>query len=231
MSFLFVPRCCTYISELERTQLRGGVVDPTRPSPPNSLRVSSDASPLSESSSISECLSGEMSPNGSDISRKSTENGTEQSSANGGLLSQADATRAVYALSAAADRLFEHAANSLALEGLLSFLRALVSASQAQLFPRTPEILSTLSPSAPADTTGQLPTYSGTMHLYRLTDVMMRSARNTNRPLLHLMKAWHIVAPHLVEVSENSCGVSLPVVEVSSRTEVTSLANGRHGRK
>ena len=52
----------------------------------------------------------------------------------------------------------------------------------------------------------QLSTYSkadmptNCLHLYRLGDVLMRCMRS-QRPLLHLMTAWSVVAPYLVEVS------------------------------
>lgn len=42
------------------------------------------------------------------------------------------------------------------------------------------------------------------LHLYRLADVMLRSARNANRPLLHLMRAWALLSPHFVEVTNNT---------------------------
>lgn len=161
--------------------------------PPNSLRINSDIpSPMSESSSISDYLSGELSPNG-------TETGSEHAPSNSGLLTPADASRAIYALSAAVDRLFEHAANTLHLEGLLSFLEALVYASKTQLFGSVID-KGTNSPGG-GHGNGQTPSYSTTLHLYRLADVILRSARNTSRPLLHLMRAWAVISPHFVEVS------------------------------
>lgn len=36
--------------------------------------------------------------------------------------------------------------------------------------------------------------------LYHLGDVMLRCARG-GRPLIHVMRAWSVVAPHFVEVS------------------------------
>lgn len=169
--------------------------------PPNSLRINPDIpSPMSESSSISDYLSGELSPNGSGVVRQSSENGSEHAPSNGGLLTPADASRAIYALSAAVDRLFEHAANTLHLEGLLSFLEALVYASKTQLFG---SVVDKNSPGggAPVSSNGQSPSFSTTLHLYRLADVILRSARNTSRPLLHLMRAWAVIAPHFEEVS------------------------------
>lgn len=171
--------------------------------PPSSLRINSDiSSPMSESSSISDYLSGELSPNGTGVVRQNSETGSEHGPSNSGLLTPADASRAIYALSAAVDRLFEHAANTLHLEGLLSFLEALVHASRSQLFgPLADKV--TNSPGG-VSANSQTPSYSTTLHLYRLADVILRSARNTSRPLLHLMRAWTVISPHFVEVS-NSC--------------------------
>ena len=170
--------------------------------PLSSLRINSDIhSPMSESSSISDYLSGDLSPNGTGVVRQNSENGSEHPASNGGLLTPADASRAIYALSAAVDRLFEHAANTLHLEGLLSFLEALVYASKTQLFGSVVDKNSN-SPGGgtPASSNGQTPSFSTTLHLYRLADVILRSARNTSRPLLHLMRAWAVIAPHFVEV-------------------------------
>lgn len=38
------------------------------------------------------------------------------------------------------------------------------------------------------------------LHLFRLGEAMLRIVRNKSRPLLHMMRAWSVVAPHLVEV-------------------------------
>lgn len=38
------------------------------------------------------------------------------------------------------------------------------------------------------------------LHLFRLGDAMLRIVRSKSRPLLHLMRCWSLVAPHLVEV-------------------------------
>ena len=198
-----ICRCCTYISQLERVHFSSGVGDlSSHVTPPSSLRINSDIpSPMSESSSISDYLSGELSPNGTGVVRQNSENGSDHAPSNGGLLTPADASRAIYALSAAVDRLFEHAANTLHLEGLLSFLEALVYASKTQLFGTVVD-RSSNSPGGgvPASTNGQTPSFSTTLHLYRLADVILRSAHNTSRPLLHLMRAWAVIAPHFVEV-------------------------------
>ena len=172
---------------------------------PNFQRVNSDMpSPMSESSSISDYFSGELSPNGSGVCRQNSETGSEHESSNSGLLTPTDASRAIYALSAAVDRLFEHAANTLHLEGLLSFLEALVHASRTQLFGSVTE-RGTNSPGG-VSRSSQSPSYSTTLHLYRLADVILRSARNTSRPLLHLMRAWAVISPHFVEVGVSKQG-------------------------
>lgn len=38
------------------------------------------------------------------------------------------------------------------------------------------------------------------LHLFRLGDAMLRIVRSKARPLLHVMRCWSLVAPHLVEV-------------------------------
>ena len=182
--------------------------------PPNSLRINSEiSSPMSESSSISDYLSGELSPNGTGIVRQNSETGSEHGPSNSGLLTPADASRAIYALSAAVDRLFEHAANTLHLEGLLSFLEALVHASRSQLFGSVGDKVANSPGGVSANS--QTPSYSTTLHLYRLADVILRSARNTSRPLLHLMRAWTVISPHFVEVSISCfCARNLNLSEI-----------------
>lgn len=41
------------------------------------------------------------------------------------------------------------------------------------------------------------------LHLFRLGEAMLHIVRNKTRPLLHMMRAWSTVAPHLVEVIQN----------------------------
>lgn len=183
---------------MERVNFSNGVGEQTSLGGiPNSVRINNDiSSPFSESSSISDYLSGDLSPNG--IIQQNSGGGLDNTPSNNGLLTPADASRAIYALSAAVDRLFEHAANTLHLEGLLSFLEALVFASKSQLYGSVDK-----GTNSPGGVSGnnQSPSYSTTLHLYRLADVILRSARNTSRPLLHLMRAWAVISPHFVEVS------------------------------
>ncbi|XP_077540240.1 brefeldin A-inhibited guanine nucleotide-exchange protein 3 isoform X1 [Haemaphysalis longicornis] len=90
----------------------------------------------------------------------------------------------VEALSQLVDRLFDEAASKLNLCALVDFLSELCAASRTQLFGRG--------------------TASAARHpvllLNRLSEVMMRCARG-GRPLVHIMKAWSVVAPHFVEVA------------------------------
>ncbi|EDO36388.1 predicted protein [Nematostella vectensis] len=186
-----VFRCCTYIAELERQHINSSGLDPSQLTLPTTPRKNHDlTSPLSDTSSISDYLNGDSSPN-SDKSRRG-----ESSPNSGGLLNPADASRAIFALSAAVDRLFEHAANTLNVEALLSFLQSLIQASQTQLFGNPQE--TSLSTGVIAGSTVQQ-SAATTLHLYRIADVMLRCARNANRPLLHLLRGWSVLAPHFVE--------------------------------
>lgn len=221
-----VFRCCTYISQLERVNFSNEVGDQLSHTAPNFQRVNSDMpSPMSESSSISDYFSGELSPNGSGVCRQNSETGSEHESSNSGLLTPTDASRAIYALSAAVDRLFEHAANTLHLEGLLSFLEALVHASRTQLFGSVTE-RGTNSPGG-VSRSSQSPSYSTTLHLYRLADVILRSARNTSRPLLHLMRAWAVISPHFVEAASHKDRHISKLAITSLHDIITELLSNR----
>ena len=159
------------------------------------IKPISDLSPASDVDSISEC---DTSLDFSDV------NSENKSSAYNGILAPEDASRAVYALSSAVDNLFETASNTLTLKALLEFLEALISASKEQLFGKSTDRRLSLDipgvPPMPPEPPGPQLIAMNTLHLYHICDVMLRSARNNNRPLLHLMKAWAIVSPHLIEV-------------------------------
>ncbi|XP_064488715.1 brefeldin A-inhibited guanine nucleotide-exchange protein 3-like isoform X2 [Ornithodoros turicata] len=92
----------------------------------------------------------------------------------------------VEALSQLVDRLFDEAAGKLNLCALVGFLSELCAASRVQLFSKG---------------YGQsLCVQYPLLLLNRLGEVMLRCARG-GRPLIHVMKAWSIVAPHFVEVA------------------------------
>ncbi|MGH0144465.1 UNVERIFIED_CONTAM: hypothetical protein FKN15_040786 [Acipenser sinensis] len=117
----------------------------------------------------------------------------------GSLLSGSSAAKAVCTLSTQADRLFEDAANKLNLSALVGFLHQLRKASQAQLFNSVTE-MGAYSLAMPGEAKSTQDNASA-LHLFRLGDVMLRIVRSKSRPLLHMMRAWNVVAPHLVEAA------------------------------
>ncbi|GIX96960.1 brefeldin A-inhibited guanine nucleotide-exchange protein 3 [Caerostris darwini] len=95
---------------------------------------------------------------------------------------------AIEVLSQLVDRLFEEAAGRLNLHALITFLVELCAASQTQLFTQNYTRISCSN------------THGTNLLLYHLGDVMLRCARG-GRPLIHVMKAWSVVAPHFVEAA------------------------------
>ncbi|KAH6929002.1 hypothetical protein HPB50_022379 [Hyalomma asiaticum] len=90
----------------------------------------------------------------------------------------------IEALSQLVDRLFDEAAGKLNLCALVDFLSELCAASRKQLFKRG----------------ARLTARHSVLLLNRLSEVMLRCSRG-GRPLVHIMKAWSVVAPHFVEVA------------------------------
>ncbi|KAJ8372554.1 hypothetical protein AAFF_G00281590 [Aldrovandia affinis] len=117
----------------------------------------------------------------------------------GSLMGGTGAAKAVCTLSTQADRLFEDAASKLNLVGLVGFLHQLRKASQSQLFDSVTETgdYSLAMPGEAKSTQGR----RSALHLFRLGEAMLRIVRNKTRPLLHMMRAWSVVAPHLVEAA------------------------------
>ncbi|XP_022237175.1 brefeldin A-inhibited guanine nucleotide-exchange protein 3-like isoform X2 [Limulus polyphemus] len=97
-------------------------------------------------------------------------------------------------LSQLVDRLFEDAANKLNLAALIGFLTELSAASQTQLFSETGRKSSSGHNQSSRSHNGN------TLLLFRLSDVMLRCVRG-GRPLIHVMKAWSVAAPHFVEAA------------------------------
>uniref|UniRef100_A0A8C1QDD4 ARFGEF family member 3 n=1 Tax=Cyprinus carpio TaxID=7962 RepID=A0A8C1QDD4_CYPCA len=117
----------------------------------------------------------------------------------GSLLTGTSATKAVCALSTQADRLFEDAVNKLNLVSLVGFLHHLRKASQSQLFDSVTETRD-YSLAMPGEAKSTQDKRSA-LHLFRLGEAMLCIVKNKSRPLLHMMRAWSVVAPHLVEVA------------------------------
>ncbi|XP_038251599.1 brefeldin A-inhibited guanine nucleotide-exchange protein 3 isoform X11 [Dermochelys coriacea] len=117
----------------------------------------------------------------------------------GSLLSGSNAAKAVLTLSTQADRLFEDAAHKLNLMALGGFLYQLKKASQSQLFYSVTDTVD-YSLAMPGEVKSTQDRRSA-LHLFRLGDAMLRIVRSKSRPLLHLMRCWSLVAPHLVEAA------------------------------
>lgn len=115
----------------------------------------------------------------------------------GSLMTGSSAAKAVCTLSTQADRLFEEASTKLNLVGLVGFLQQLRKASQSQLFDSVTET-GDYSLAMPGEAKS---TQDRALHLFRLGEAMLRIVRNKSHPLLHMMRAWSVVAPHLVEAA------------------------------
>ncbi|XP_072533637.1 brefeldin A-inhibited guanine nucleotide-exchange protein 3 isoform X3 [Salminus brasiliensis] len=117
----------------------------------------------------------------------------------GSLLTGTNAAKAVCTLSTQADRLFEDSVSKLNLVGLVGFLHQLRKASQSQLFDSVTET-GDYSLAMPGEAKSTQEKRSA-LHLFRLGEAMLHIVRNKSRPLLHMMRAWSVVAPHLVEAA------------------------------
>jgi brefeldin A-inhibited guanine nucleotide-exchange protein 3 len=112
--------------------------------------------------------------------------------------------------------LFSDAASKLNLKAFKEFLTELVIASRSQLFPRGGASWS----AGPSQQTGKHGTGRQTadgklkeclgrnasqqqpkipLLIHSLSDVLLKAVRSA-RPLIHIMKAWSITGPHLMEV-------------------------------
>ncbi|XP_039178973.1 brefeldin A-inhibited guanine nucleotide-exchange protein 3 isoform X1 [Crotalus tigris] len=117
----------------------------------------------------------------------------------GSLMTGSSAAKAILTLSNQADRLFEDAVDKLNLMALGGFLYQLKKASQSQLFQSVTDTLD-YSLAMPGEIKSTQERRSA-LHLFRLGGAMLRIVRSRSRPLLHLMRCWHLVAPHLVEAA------------------------------
>ncbi|XP_063717969.1 brefeldin A-inhibited guanine nucleotide-exchange protein 3-like isoform X3 [Symsagittifera roscoffensis] len=213
----FIFRCSAYIAQLERAYFSNGAVQnfstfgkvktlSTNLQQSNEHNqsfdsehgdVSFDVSQMSTSSSIPDSSVADI------VNQARVEIGLERSNLiGGGTLNPTNAAKVVACLSAEVDKLYEEAAVHLNLQALLQFLKELRFASQLQLFSKL----------SPADDCGiAIPTMSSrsiptggksctALHLFRMGEIILKCIR-TKRPILHVMRAWSIVAPHFVEAS------------------------------
>ena len=89
------------------------------------------------------------------------------------------------------------------MKSLVGFVMALCTSSQKQLagYGYNPDgsiIISTQKQGEAGFTVGPLPVTA--LHLYRLGNLLMKCLHR-QRPLLHTMRLWSVMAPHFVEVS------------------------------
>uniref|UniRef100_A0AAQ4RP31 SEC7 domain-containing protein n=1 Tax=Gasterosteus aculeatus aculeatus TaxID=481459 RepID=A0AAQ4RP31_GASAC len=202
-----VLRVTEYVSSLEHTHFSDGT------SQPSSLTTITQQSQQAGAVDLGTELSCEPSPEASELGlsqpviqplsiqellrERSRGRGPDLKS--GSLMTGTSAAKAVCTLSTQADRLFEEAVTKLNLVGLVGFLQQLRKASQSQLFDSVTES-GDYSLAMPGEAKSTLDRRSA-LHLFRLGEGMLRIVRNRNRPLLHMMRAWSVVAPHLVEAS------------------------------
>ncbi|KAF6731998.1 Brefeldin A-inhibited guanine nucleotide-exchange protein 3 [Oryzias melastigma] len=203
-----VFRVTEYISSLEHTHFSDGS------SQPSSLTTITQQSQQAAAVDLGLELSCEPSPEAAELSlsqpviqplsiqellKESSRGGRGLDLRSGSLMTGTSAAKAVCTLSTQADRLFEEAASKLNLVGLVGFLQQLRKASQSQLFDSVTDT-GDYSLAMPGEAKSTLDRRS-TLHLFRLGEAMLRIVRNKNRPLLHMMRAWSVVAPHLVEAA------------------------------
>nr|XP_025033827.1 brefeldin A-inhibited guanine nucleotide-exchange protein 3 isoform X3 [Pelodiscus sinensis] len=203
-----VFRVCEYISTLEHTHFSDGASQP-----PLTITQSQQATAGLQVDYPSAHSSKELTPEKDttlsnnpviqpvsiqDLIKESTK-GRGFDFRGGSLLSGSNAAKAVLTLSTQADRLFEDAADKLNLMALGGFLYQLKKASQSQLFHSVTDTVD-YSLAMPGEVKSTQDRRSA-LHLFRLGDAMLRIVRSKSRPLLHLMRCWSLVAPHLVEAA------------------------------
>ncbi|XP_072246615.1 brefeldin A-inhibited guanine nucleotide-exchange protein 3 isoform X1 [Leuresthes tenuis] len=203
-----VFRVTEYISSLEHTHFSDGS------SQPSSLTTITQQSQQMAGVDLGLELSCEPSPEAAELGlsqpviqplsiqellKEGSRGGRGLDLKSGSLMTGTNAAKAVCTLSTQADRLFEEAATKLNLVGMIGFLQQLRKASQSQLFDSVTET-GDYSLAMPGEAKSTLERRSA-LHLFRLGEAMLRIVRNRNRPLLHMMRAWSVVAPHLVEAA------------------------------
>ncbi|XP_025781697.1 brefeldin A-inhibited guanine nucleotide-exchange protein 3 [Puma concolor] len=205
-----VFRVCEYVGTLEHTHFSAGT-----PQPPLTIsqpqRAPGDSGllgdPEREDSAAEQNLEPESSLSAAPVIQplsiqelvREGSRGRASDFRGGGLMTGSSAAKAVLTLSTQADRLFEDATDKLNLTALGGFLYQLKKASQSQLFHSVTDTVD-YSLAMPGEVKSTQDRKSA-LHLFRLGDAMLRIVRSKSRPLLHVMRCWSLVAPHLVEVS------------------------------
>ncbi|XP_044914044.1 brefeldin A-inhibited guanine nucleotide-exchange protein 3 isoform X6 [Felis catus] len=205
-----VFRVCEYVGTLEHTHFSAGT-----PQPPLTIsqpqRAPGDSGllgdPEREDSAAEQNLEPESSLSAAPVIQplsvqelvREGSRGRASDFRGGGLMTGSSAAKAVLTLSTQADRLFEDATDKLNLTALGGFLYQLKKASQSQLFHSVTDTVD-YSLAMPGEVKSTQDRKSA-LHLFRLGDAMLRIVRSKSRPLLHVMRCWSLVAPHLVEAA------------------------------
>uniref|UniRef100_A0A8D1NVV8 SEC7 domain-containing protein n=1 Tax=Sus scrofa TaxID=9823 RepID=A0A8D1NVV8_PIG len=204
-----VFRVCEYVGTLEHTHFSDGTSQPPLAisQPQKTPRGGLIRDPESEGSPPEQSLEPESSLSAAPIIQplsiqelvREGSRGRASDFRGGGLMTGSSAAKVVLTLSTQADRLFEDATDKLNLTALGSFLYQLKKASQSQLFRSVTETVD-YSLAMPGEVKSTQDRKSA-LHLFRLGDAMLRIVRSKSRPLLHVMRCWSLVAPHLVEAA------------------------------
>ncbi|OWK01932.1 hypothetical protein Celaphus_00019029 [Cervus elaphus hippelaphus] len=204
-----VFRVCEYVGTLEHTHFSDGTSQPplTISQPQKAPRGGLLGDPESEGSPQEQSLEQESSLSAAPVIQplsiqelvREGSRGRASDFRGGSLMTGSSAAKVVLTLSTQADRLFEDATDKLNLMALGGFLYQLKKASQSQLFHSVTETVD-YSLAMPGEVKSTQDRKSA-LHLFRLGDAMLRIVRSRARPLLHVMRCWSLVAPHLVEVS------------------------------
>ncbi|XP_060566710.1 brefeldin A-inhibited guanine nucleotide-exchange protein 3-like isoform X2 [Ruditapes philippinarum] len=193
-----VFRCCAFISELEHTYFSSGNNQSNLPR----IQQEHAVGMATHEESDCEMYGVPVTPvvpvapriNVPALIRQSCiESGWDRSISGGGMLNSVQASQALCGLSQQVDRLFEEAANNLNMTSLTAFLSSLCESSKHQLHKITRTIME--EEEYPGEH-HNLPVNS--LHLYRLQNVLMKVV-HSDRPLIHLIKAWSVVSSYLVE--------------------------------
>ncbi|CAG0916914.1 unnamed protein product [Notodromas monacha] len=106
-------------------------------------------------------------------------------------------SRRVGSLSVQVERLFSDAASKLNMKALLEFTTALVVASRRQLFEIPHKRKNhKLNKNQKQEINASL--------MRAVSDVLLKAVKS-GRPLVHIMKAWSIAGPHLMEIVSSIC--------------------------
>ncbi|XP_070317644.1 brefeldin A-inhibited guanine nucleotide-exchange protein 3 isoform X1 [Odocoileus virginianus] len=204
-----VFRVCEYVGTLEHTHFSDGTSQPplTISQPQKAPRGGLLGDPESEGSPQEQSLEQESSLSAAPVIQplsiqelvREGSRGRASDFRGGSLMTGSSAAKVVLTLSTQADRLFEDATDKLNLMALGGFLYQLKKASQSQLFHSVTETVD-YSLAMPGEVKSTQDRKSA-LHLFRLGDAMLRIVRSRARPLLHVMRCWSLVAPHLVEAA------------------------------